>query len=71
MFKDCARYFAELDDGAKKQGVPVLHTRRLRIALQTAADDFASEACKAPLTPEQGRLLERLRSVLARETKDL
>jgi hypothetical protein len=68
MFKDCARAFAELDDSANKQGTPVLHARRLRTALQTAADDFAREACKEPLTPEQVRLLERLRAALAKST---
>jgi hypothetical protein len=70
MFKDCARTFAELDDSARKQGTPVLHARRFRAALQTAAEDFAREACRTPLAPEQVHLLERLRAALAKSNRE-
>ncbi len=65
MFQTCARIFKELDDGANKQGVPVLHAKRLRAALKTAAADFLREACGgAQLSAADRRLLDRLTASL-------
>ena len=65
MFQTCAAAFAELDDGANKQGVPVLHAKRLRAALKTAAEDFLRNACGGvQLSTSDRRLLDRLTAAL-------
>jgi len=46
-------------------GVVMLAFRKYRTTLRQAAEDFTREACEeVPETPEQRRLLERLRAAL-------
>ncbi len=65
MFDTCARVFVDLDAAARERGVLMPWKRRDREALQREADAFTGEACKeVRLTPEQFRLLEKLRAAV-------
>ena len=65
MNQTCAQTFERMYDQAGEAGVVMLAFRKYRATVRQAAEDFTREACEGvPETPEQRRLLDRLRAAL-------